>query len=70
MGVSVGLYPEPYAAPWNHDAVIKRRALGGAPELQITARRGLVSIPATSGRSRAAVDRQQRDALGSGQGAH
>ena len=62
MGVAVGLYPKPYAAPWDHDAVVKRRVLRGATECQIRRLRVLVPV--------AMVDAEQGDTLGSRQGPH
>ena len=62
MGIAVGLYPKPYAAPWDHDAVIKRRALRGATPCQIGRLRVFVPV--------AMIDAKQRDALGSREGPH
>ncbi len=62
MGIAVGLYPKPHAAPWDHDAIIERRALRGAPPCQIGRLRVFVPIPM--------IDAEQGDALGSREGAH
>jgi len=62
MRVPVGLDTQPYPAPLNHDAIVTRQALRGAPPCQIGRLRVFVPIPM--------VDAEQGDALGSRERAH